>query len=526
MNTFPYTNGHELNLDWILNVIKDFQNQYQNIDADLQHALDEITAAANNGLESINSATESGLDTLTDKLQTVIRIIDGKIADAEIAINHTVDEANDTLNETVQTGNETLTNAAQTGVTSINDQVGIGLQALEDDEGRARARLAAFSNEQYIAISNLSASSLESLQSACQLYLNAITNKFQELYVSLPNDSEQILGQLTVMNDIFNGAHPGSFQWLQGCYLNDDLAVTSDNTWVSTLIFQRAAGRRVKVHCANGYGVGRIGCWYLMGDNYVQGGYYPSTPETDVDYVIPNNTVYTSIQIRKTDLSNLTPADMIPANVAINFPVPALELPPVVATVEESAISTRKYLEDDILEYDNELFRTLIPIPINTALNSSTQGGNIAKTTIGDELTRINWLNSIQNALLYSGEYTLKASDMEAGQWSFCRKTATPGRGRTPFLIPVTAGTKIEYTCTTFDIFIGILDHQNNNVSYVQTSSWITALTGTFTVANDGYMTFVFRNKADPTQEIDPADFDSIVTIKTPIKLAIEGLTP
>lgn len=526
MNTFPYTNGHELNLDWILNVVKDFQNKYQNIDADLQHALAQIAEAAQTALNSINAASASGLeavetavqdamDTLTDKVQQAIAILNGKISDAEIAMNHTIDEATETLNGIVTNAETSIGTTVQESVQAIENERGAAIVSIED---KKRDALTDMHNDRDNCIA--------ALQAALIAYQTALNNVFSTLYTSLPADSQMILGRLNIINDILNGAHPGAFQWLQGNYVGNELHVTTDNTWVSTTIFQGAAARRIIVHCANGYGVGKIGCWYELNNELIQGGYAPVTPEPIVDYVIPNNTVYTSIQIRKTDLSNLTPADMIPANVAIDFPVPALELPPVVATVEESAISTRKYLEDDILEYGNELFRTLIPIPINTALNSSSQGGNIAKTTIGDELTRINWLNSIQNALLYSGEYTLKASDMEAGQWSFCRKTATPGRGRTPFLIPVTAGTKIEYTCTTFDIFIGILDHQNNNVSYVQTSSWITALTGSYSVTNDGYMTFVFRNKADPTQEIDPADFDSIVTIKTPIKLAIEGLTP
>ena len=523
MALFPYTNGHELNLDWILKVIKDFQDQYQNIDADLQHALDEITAAANSGLQSINSATESGLDTLTDKLQTVIRIIDGKIADAEIAINHTVDEANETINETVQTGNETLTNAAQTGVTSINDQVGIGLQALEDDEGRARARLAAFSNEQFIAISNLSASSLESLQNACQLYLNEITNKFQDLYVSLPNDSEQILGQLTVMNDIFNGAHPGSFQWLQGCYLNDDLAVTSDNTWVSTLIFQRAAGRRVKVHCANGYGVGRIGCWYLMAGNYVQGGYYPSAPETEVDYVIPNNTVYTSIQIRKTDLSNLTPADMIPANVTIDFPVPALEMPPVVAQIEESFMASKRYLENELFSYEQRLYQALVPIEKDTAF-SAVYGGNVQQKKLGNLIFENKWVNNIQQSLTNNGEYTFSASDMVSGQWSYSRPAENPARGRIAALLPVRAGMKITYIINSYDLYIGVLEAQNST-TYRQTVVWANT-SDSITINYDGYMTLIFRDHSNPTLDIDPAAFDSSVTIETTIKQRLDGLTP
>ena len=49
--TFPYTNFHAMNQDWILKVVKDFQDQYTNIQQLIQsttnEGLDELEAKKN-----------------------------------------------------------------------------------------------------------------------------------------------------------------------------------------------------------------------------------------------------------------------------------------------------------------------------------------------------------------------------------------------------------------------------------------------------------------------------------------------
>lgn len=74
---FPYTNFHDLNLDWILKEMKNFLDHYseinQNIDNGLgsltdktNEGLDSLTDKTNEGNESITQNTESQLDTLND----------------------------------------------------------------------------------------------------------------------------------------------------------------------------------------------------------------------------------------------------------------------------------------------------------------------------------------------------------------------------------------------------------------------------------------------------------------------------
>ena len=53
---FPYSNFHDLNMDWIIKIAKDFLDQYTHIQ--------EVIA---NGEESLQNLTTSGLEQLQEK---------------------------------------------------------------------------------------------------------------------------------------------------------------------------------------------------------------------------------------------------------------------------------------------------------------------------------------------------------------------------------------------------------------------------------------------------------------------------
>ena len=93
-DNFPYTNFHELNLDWIIKIAKDFLDQYTNIQQtitdgessltslaeELQTALDnyytekteEMAAALEDALQNIIDAGTNELETFTEEAQTII----------------------------------------------------------------------------------------------------------------------------------------------------------------------------------------------------------------------------------------------------------------------------------------------------------------------------------------------------------------------------------------------------------------------------------------------------------------------
>ena len=68
---FPYTNFHQLNLDWIVKIAKDFLDQYTHIQEVIQTGLDDLAASRETGLEELNQKTLDGLADLQEKYDTL-----------------------------------------------------------------------------------------------------------------------------------------------------------------------------------------------------------------------------------------------------------------------------------------------------------------------------------------------------------------------------------------------------------------------------------------------------------------------
>lgn len=64
-NRFPYTNFHEMNLDWMIQIAKDFLDQYTNI----QNVIEQ-------GLTDLTDKTDTGLAALQEKYETLEGLLD------------------------------------------------------------------------------------------------------------------------------------------------------------------------------------------------------------------------------------------------------------------------------------------------------------------------------------------------------------------------------------------------------------------------------------------------------------------
>lgn len=118
--------------------------------------------------------------------------------------------------------------------------------------------------------------------------------------------------------------------------------------------------------------------------------------------------------------------------------------------------------------------------------------------------------------LINNGSYTIQVSDLESGQWSYGKKEETNTRARSKYLFPVREGMNIIYQNTTFDVYFGVLETPDpTSREYIQTIGWQTNDSGYINIIKNGYLTFVIRNHADVTAEVNPADFNSVVTIQT-----------
>lgn len=106
---FPYTNFHQLNLDWIVKIAKDFLDQYTHIQEVIQTGLDDLAESRETGLAELdqkrldslaelNQKTMDGLADLQDKYDTLNGLLQawydthsadiaGQLADAIIDFN-------------------------------------------------------------------------------------------------------------------------------------------------------------------------------------------------------------------------------------------------------------------------------------------------------------------------------------------------------------------------------------------------------------------------------------------------------
>ena len=142
--------------------------------------------------------------------------------------------------------------------------------------------------------------------------------------------------------------------------------------------------------------------------------------------------------------------------------------------------------------------------------------------------------SGIYDSLTNDGQYTIKVGDLESGLWAYSAKTDSATRGRTKNLIPVRAGMTIDYQNVRagdrqFDVFFGVLETPTSG-AYGQVIGWQTGASGTISITMDGYMTFVIRDHFNTSADIDVADYNSTVTIKTKMladvaSVDIEALT-
>lgn len=68
---FPYSNFHDLNMDWIIKVAKDFLDQYTHIQQVIQTGLDDMAESRETGLSELNQKTLDGLADLQTKYDTL-----------------------------------------------------------------------------------------------------------------------------------------------------------------------------------------------------------------------------------------------------------------------------------------------------------------------------------------------------------------------------------------------------------------------------------------------------------------------
>lgn len=363
MAKFPYTNTHELNLDWILQIVRDFQAKYTNFDETVQAAL-----------EQIESAKDGSLSDITAALETAITAINAAVA-AELA----------------------------TARTTLNGDLANAEQVIQFDRDTATAEITSTKTAALTALSDSLATALAAITSGEQ----AATARINALYNTLPQDSTDILGQLAIINGILNGDSVQTLTWVQGRYEDNSLTITSTPYFVSSQVLGGAAGRRLIINCQTGYIITEVGYWHTVNSSLVHGGFFPLSDS--FDNILPYDTEYFSIQIAKSDYTSIQPSD-ITGNVSVEWPVAAIEDPLNIAPVEVSLTASQAHAKGTLLIYDGKLYRATANIDAGDTITLSGSGANVQQTQVSTELSTLSRVDdSVKNALADSGVDILKA---------------------------------------------------------------------------------------------------------------------
>lgn len=107
---FPYANLHDLNIDWILQIVKEFKEKYNTVDALLQQA----RTASEHAEELLEQAQET-LAQVDQKAAEAIAAIESKQSDATSALN----DLYDTLETALETLENTLEGSLNTKTTEL-----------------------------------------------------------------------------------------------------------------------------------------------------------------------------------------------------------------------------------------------------------------------------------------------------------------------------------------------------------------------------------------------------------------------
>ena len=72
---FPYSNFHDLNMDWIIKIAKDFLDQYTHIQEIIEQGKTDIQELTDSGLEQLQESIDSGLEQLQEKADNLEELL-------------------------------------------------------------------------------------------------------------------------------------------------------------------------------------------------------------------------------------------------------------------------------------------------------------------------------------------------------------------------------------------------------------------------------------------------------------------
>ena len=221
----PYTNLHDLNIDWILQVIKEFNEKYHGIDDAIDAAIARLNATA-------------------DELQSAL---------SEYAVQ-LEEEATEAVNGAKQSALDAVSTAGADALASIN-QVYSQFQT----DANAAINAIILNKEQ----------ALTAIDDEMSIKLAQVST----LINSLPHDYQDALNSMQIINATLNGTYNYP-ELVQGHYADaqqsDSKTLVADDYMVSSLLSAGCASRKLRTRVTNANGIIRdIIYWTGWGNSAV-----------------------------------------------------------------------------------------------------------------------------------------------------------------------------------------------------------------------------------------------------------------
>lgn len=140
---FPYTDMHQLNLDWIIKIAKDFLDQYTHIQ--------QLIA---DGEESLQNLTEEGLTQLQDKADTLEGLLQAWYDTHSEDIATQLASALSDLNDWYTTHSNDIATELTSALSTLNNQLTTNINAFNTAADQKAAQTIATIPDDYTALSN------------------------------------------------------------------------------------------------------------------------------------------------------------------------------------------------------------------------------------------------------------------------------------------------------------------------------------------------------------------------------------
>jgi len=97
-DSFPYTNFHDLNLDWVISKVKEYVEKYDDLEDFVNKTVEEQNALIEQALREISEGMQELRDYITENLRTIANeIINELIESGELYIGTSYDAETEEL---------------------------------------------------------------------------------------------------------------------------------------------------------------------------------------------------------------------------------------------------------------------------------------------------------------------------------------------------------------------------------------------------------------------------------------------